>query len=236
MAKKKTPEPTEEAQAPRVEMVAVADLKMHPRNYKKHPEEQLDQIIASIQEHGLYRNIIVAKDNTILAGHGVYLAVKKMGLFGPTHLPAYRTPLEPDDPRALKILAGDNEIGKLAEQDDRELTAILRDVMTAGDLLGTGYDPQSLRALIMVSRPVEEIKNKREAEEWMGMPEYDDGALLYTMKMLFDSAESREEFCTKFGIEVHRKAGDGAWWTAWWPARKEIDRTTVIFETQGELL
>ncbi len=39
-----------------VEHAAVEGLKPHPRNYRTHPEDQLAHLVASIEEHGFYRN------------------------------------------------------------------------------------------------------------------------------------------------------------------------------------
>jgi hypothetical protein len=36
----------------------IETLKPHPKNYKKHPEDQLKHICRSIEENGIYRNII----------------------------------------------------------------------------------------------------------------------------------------------------------------------------------
>ena len=133
----------------RIEHVPVDMLKPHPRNYKTHPDEQIDHIMRSIEEHGFYRNVVIARDNTILAGHGIVEAVRKMGSV--ETVPVIRLDLDPDDPRALKVLTGDNELGKVAETDLRGLSEVLRDVFKADDLNGTGFDAQSLAALVMVS-------------------------------------------------------------------------------------
>ena len=68
------------------EMTPVSDLKPHPRNYKDHPDDQLEHIIESIKSTGFYRNIVIAQDGTILAGHGVVAAAKKMGLTIPSSI------------------------------------------------------------------------------------------------------------------------------------------------------
>jgi ParB-like chromosome segregation protein Spo0J len=76
----------------RAEFVPLASLKPHPRNYRIHPDDQLEHIIKSIQEHGFYRNVVAARDGTILAGHGVVQAALKMGLKGVPVVPARRGP------------------------------------------------------------------------------------------------------------------------------------------------
>ena len=51
-----------------VETVDINDLKEHPKNYKKHPDDQLKHIISSIEEHGFYRNIVIAVKSLATAG------------------------------------------------------------------------------------------------------------------------------------------------------------------------
>lgn len=128
------------------EQVQLSDLKPHPRNYRVHPEDQLEHIRESIRTNGFYRNIVIAADNTILAGHGVVEACESMDEIN--SVPAYRTDLAPDDPRALKILTGDNGISQLAADDDGMLAGLLTELQEDGALLGTGYDNAMLADLI----------------------------------------------------------------------------------------
>lgn len=166
------------------EQVALDDLVEHPRNYRTHPDDQVEHIVASIKAHGIYKNILIARDNTILAGHGTVKAARRAGL---SSVPCKRLDLDANDARALKILAGDNEIAGLAEVDDRVLTELLRSIYTADDehsLLGTGFDERMLASLAMATRPASEIADLDDAREWLGMPpatpapdafkEYDD--------------------------------------------------------------
>ncbi len=104
------------------ELVLLSSLKPHPRNYRQHPEDQLLHLMESIKQNGLYRNILVSKDLTILAGHGVSKACERLEM---KEVPVIRLDVDSESPQALKILAGDNEIGHLGEIDDRALTEIL---------------------------------------------------------------------------------------------------------------
>lgn len=54
-----------------METVPIKELRPHPRNYRSHPEDQLEELMASLDENNQYRNVVIAWDNTILAGHGV---------------------------------------------------------------------------------------------------------------------------------------------------------------------
>lgn len=101
------------------EMVSVEELRPHPRNYRKHPEDQIEHLVDSIKQNGFYRNVVIARDGTILAGHGVVEACIRLNT---SEIPVIRLNREPDDPQSLKVLTGDNEIGHLGEIDDRILS------------------------------------------------------------------------------------------------------------------
>lgn len=211
------------------EQVAIDDLRPHPRNYREHPDDQVEHIVQSIEEHGLYRNIVIARDGTILAGHGVVKAAAKMGM---ESIVVRRLDLDPDEPQALKLLAGDNEIAKLGMIDDRALTEILRELKEAdGDgLLGTGYDEQSLAALVMVTRSATEIADFDAAAEWVGMPEYDASKRQYTLMMLFVTEADRNEFIRVKDVTVSLTRSGSP--SAWWPSRDKDDLSSVKWQEE----
>lgn len=199
----------------------LADLKPHPRNYQHHPEDQLEQIIASIKQNGFYRNIVVAQDNTILAGHGVVQAATKMGR---KRVPVIRLPLDPDDPRALKVLTSDNEINNLAEIDDRMLTEMLKEIMQEDNLAGTGFNEQQLATLAMITRPASEIADIDEAAEWVGLPEYvPEDRPSYQVLVSFASLEARDEFAKLLDIPLSDRSKQ----SAWYPHKERRDLDSV---------
>lgn len=197
-------------------------LTPHPNNYRTHPDDQLEHIIHSIEEHGLYRNIVVAQDNTILAGHGVVQATLAMGL---STVPVIKLPIDPMSPPALRLLAGDNEIGKMAEVDDRVLTDLLRELKegageNGGGLLGTGYTEQMLSALVFVTRDANEVSSFDAAEEWVGLPDYEaEGRETHKLVMNFRSKKDRVDFVNTHKIEL-QSSGNATAWSAWWPEKK----------------
>ena len=214
----------------RAETVPLAKLKPHPRNYRQHPEEQLAHIVASIKLHGFYRNIVTARDLTILAGHGV---AKAAALAGQTEVPVVRLPLDADDPRALKLLAGDNEVGRLAETDDRVLTDMLRELAQSdGGLLGTGFDETMLAGLVMVTRTEQELSDLDAAAEWVGMPEFGREPVLKLIISFRDEA-ARGDVMKRLGISAvglkNRKV-----WGLFWPPHGKEDLKSVRFEQQGK--
>lgn len=217
------------------EVVPIASLKPHPRNYKRHPAEQVEHLCASLRQYGQFRNVVVARESTILAGHGVVQAMAKLGW---AEVTVVRLDLDPMSVKALKLVALDNELPKFAETDDRMLTELLREVSLGGveELLGTGYDRQSLTLLEMVTRPPGEVRDFDAAGEWgaAGMPEFDAGADLNRLVIQFRSEAERKAFVEKFGIEVLTKKSAGSHvsandktWSAWWPPRQREDRKAV---------
>jgi len=209
------------------ELVACEELKPHPRNYRRHPADQLAHIEASIKQHGFYRNVVVARDGTILAGHGVVEAARKLGL---AQIPVIRLPIPPDSPAALKVLTGDNEIARLVEADDRVFTELLKEIKDTDELLGTGYDAQMLAALLLVTRPASEIADKDEAAEWLGMPEYGGADDTPKLVVSFRSKQDRQKFIEQTEISMARKNESNLIWSGWWPAKEREDLIHVMVE------
>ncbi len=207
--------------------VPISELKPHPQNYQGHPDDQLEHIRASLAENGCYRNIVISSDGYILAGHGVVAALRSMG---EQEVRAVRMPFRHDDPKAIKLLIGDNEISHLVHRDDRLLTNLLRTIHTDGDgLKGTGYDEKMLAALAYVTRPASEIHNFNEAEHWVGLPEYQDSGDLpdsnpIKLVVSFRTEADKVEFANRLGIKLHPKAK-----YTWYPPRPNEDLSSVKF-------
>jgi hypothetical protein len=212
-----------------LESVQLVLLKPHPRNYRQHPPDKLAHIIASIEAHGVYRNVVVAIDYTILAGHGVVKALTQMGR---TEVTVFRLPIQPDSPQALKLLAGDNEIGHLAEVDDRMFTELLKEVkdLDPAGLLGTGFDDMMLTNLVFVTRTEQEIADHNQAAAWAdaGMPEYENGFIPFKIVISFRTEADREQFALQAALYFSRK--EAKLWACWWPPREREDLASLRFE------
>ncbi|MFA4974640.1 MAG: hypothetical protein WC683_18700 [bacterium] len=211
-------------------------LKPHPRNYKTHPADQIEHLRSSLRQYGFYRRVVVACDNTILCGHGLVEAAKGLGF---KQVPAIRYSFGPDDPRALKLLALDNEVGRFSLQDDRALSDLLRDISTdidIGGLSGTGYDEKMLAALVMVTRPASEIATLDRAAEWAGMPDFDpgDGTFILTIQCL--NEESRTEAIKLLGIgkEKISKQRGGRILSTWYPPREKDDLISLEWKEKED--
>ena len=207
------------------ELVNTKDLKPHPRNYQQHPDYQLRHIMKSIETHGFYRNVVVTADNTILAGHGVVEAATRLGI---DKIPVHKVDLDANDTRALQILTGDNEINNLAVVNDRMLTELLKEIMVQDQeigLTGTGFDEAQLASLVMITRPASEIKDKDEAAEWLGMPEWEGSSKRLTVIVSFESEKDRKEFADILGYTCTPTTN-----SIWFPHKPKDDTSSVEFQ------
>ncbi len=213
-------------EARRSRLVLIDGLKPHPKNYRTHPEDQIEHLMESLREFGFYRNVVIAKDSTILAGHGIVEAARRLGY---EKVPSERLNIDPDSPLALKLLAADNYLPHFSEDDDRLLTELLREVRESESLLGTGFDDQSLAALVMVTRDASEIADFDAAAEWVGMPAYDsDDPISVAVSIQFDTEADRAKFVDKMDLEVTMR--HGRTWSTWWPPRVRNDISSLRWD------
>ncbi len=211
-----------------VQQVEISSLKPHPKNYKSHPEDQIEHICASIKAHGFYRNIVISNDGFILAGHGVVEAAKRLGM---ASVPVRALDIAHNDPRAMQVIIGDNEIAKLSMCDDRALTEMLKELndFDGSALLGTGFDEKMIAGLLYITRPASEIADKDAAAHWVGMPEYVDGDNKPTLTISFESKELRKRFVEEKEIFVKQKSETQSW-SACWPPTERVDLSSLKFE------
>ena len=196
----------------KAQQISIDKIKPHPRNYKIHPPEQLEHLQQSIKENGIYRNILVANDFTILAGHGIVEAAKLLGL---TSVPILRLDLPPNSTKSIKILTADNEVTHLAETNMREMSELLKELLVEDDLLGTGYDKDKIENLLMVSRSKDEVK-KLEDEDWGNYMDFQ--AVKPNPKLIinFENEKDREDFAKFIGAELTDKTK-----YIWWPFKEK---------------
>lgn len=209
-----------------VVIVALESLRPHPRNYKTHPPDQIEHLMASLVANGFYRAVVVANDDTILAGHGICQAAERLGM---THVPIMRLPVDSDSPEALRVMTSDNELPKFAETDDRLLTELLRDVAdTDGGLTGTGFDEMMLANLVMVTRPTTEVPDLNHAAEWAGLPSMgQDAEPPCKIVINFTTQEDLRRFEAESRlpdlVRYTKVGANGKFKSGWWPDRGQFN-------------
>ena len=126
---------------PRVETVALGLLKPHPRNARTHTKKQISQIAGSIERFGWLVPIIIDDEDMIAAGHGRWLAAKKLSL---TDVPVIRAKFLTDADRRAFALA-ENRIADLSGWDDKLLAEELTVLFDGGyELEITGFSTADL--------------------------------------------------------------------------------------------
>lgn len=91
----------------------VSDLKPYEKNSKNHPEEQINLLIENIKQFGFTTPLLVDENNTIISGHGRYLAAKELEL---EEIPVILIDdLTESQKKTLRI--SDNRVGEFGEID-----------------------------------------------------------------------------------------------------------------------
>lgn len=142
----------------------VSELIPYVRNARTHSEAQVSQIAASIREFGFLSPILVAEDNTILAGHGRLAAALKLGL---KKVPCVRENHLTETQKRAYIIA-DNKLSLNAGWDNELLAVELSELEGADfnlDLLG--FDEAELSSIFDADKDVsdDDFDVEKELEE-----------------------------------------------------------------------
>lgn len=142
----------------------VSELIPYVRNARTHSEAQVVQIAASIREFGFLSPILVAEDNTILAGHGRLAAALKLGL---KKVPCVKENHLTETQKRAYIIA-DNKLSLNAGWDSELLAVELSELEGADfnlDLLG--FDEAELSSIFDADKDVsdDDFDVEKELEE-----------------------------------------------------------------------
>jgi DNA modification methylase len=129
----------------RIEIWPIDRLIRYAGNPLIHPDEQLAQIAASIDENGMVNPILVDKHGNVIAGDGRILGAQRIGM---TELPVIVLDhLTEAQARALRI--ADNKIAANARWDEEKLNAELAALLEEKiDLTGLGFSELELKRLL----------------------------------------------------------------------------------------
>ena len=128
-----------------IEQRLLSDLIPYINNSRKHSDDQVAQIAASIKEFGWTNPILVDGDNGIIAGHGRIMAAKKLGM---TEVPVIELAHLSKEQRKALIIA-DNKLALNSDWDTNLLAIELKDLQDLGfDLNLTGFAENELSNII----------------------------------------------------------------------------------------
>lgn len=122
--------------------VKIDRLKDHPKNPNIHRETQIDEIMRSVKMFGQFRPVLVDEDYTILAGHGLTTAMRKMG----EKTIDVRVMKGLDEEQKMKLLLVDNQIATLGSIDYSVVESIFQEL---SDYDIPGFDQSVLEELLV---------------------------------------------------------------------------------------
>lgn len=154
----------------------INDLIPYIRNARTHSESQIAQIAASIKEFGFLSPILIAEDNTILAGHGRLAAARKLGL---TKVPCVKESHLTETQRRAYIIA-DNKLSLNAGWDEDILAIELSELQGADfDLDLLGFDESELASIFEDDKEVED--DDFDVEEELNKPCFSKAGDIWTL-------------------------------------------------------
>jgi len=133
-----------------IEDIPCADLHNDPANVRKHGDQNLAAIKASLVRFGQQKPIVVNQDGVVVAGNGTLMAARALNW---TTIKAIRTNLVGSEATAFAI--ADNRTAELAEWDESALHQQLAAIAIDDEelLAATGFDEKQLAKLADANSP-----------------------------------------------------------------------------------
>ena len=154
----------------------INDLIPYIRNARTPSESQIAQIAASIKEFGFLSPILIAEDNTILAGHGRLAAARKLGL---KQVPCVKESHLTETQRRAYIIA-DNKLSLNAGWDEDMLAIELSELQGSDfDLDLLGFDESELVSIFEDDKEVED--DDFDVEEELNKPCFSKAGDIWTL-------------------------------------------------------
>ena len=123
----------------------VEDLIPYVNNSRKHSDEQVAQISASIKEFGWTNPILIDGTNSIIAGHGRLMAARKLKM---DEVPTIELGHFTDTQRKALVIA-DNKLALNADWDTTLLTIELDELLKDGFALDIlGFNEQEIKTIM----------------------------------------------------------------------------------------
>jgi ParB-like chromosome segregation protein Spo0J len=119
---------------PTLEAVPISRLIANPRNPRRHSEDQINRLMASLRADGQHKPVLIRRLNMqIIAGHGIVQAATRLGW---TEISAVIWDV--DQATADRVMLSDNRLGDLSTDDAEMVAELLREVAPA-DRFATGF-------------------------------------------------------------------------------------------------
>lgn len=139
-----------------VQKIKLHDLKPLEVNVRKHGENQIKELMRSLQQFGQTRAIVVDEDNNILIGNGLHAAMVRAGhedcfIYRKTGL---------SDTEKKKLILADNKTYSLGADDYENIEAYIEEITSTGDFEIAGFDEEVLRNLMRDADEIlEDVQN-----------------------------------------------------------------------------
>ncbi len=144
----------------------LADLRPHPRNVRRHNQNQVQELAKAVETFGQIRPIVCDETGTILCGHGLFEAMKLNGADKADCI--VMTGLT--EKQKTKLMLADNKIYDLGTSDYGVIDEMLREFGQEGDFSIPGYDPNVLEDLYGI-RSVEQSAQESQSMRPVAPPE-----------------------------------------------------------------
>lgn len=131
-----------------IQKMKLSELRFPEKNVRIHTERQLEEFVRSIQMFGQIRPVVVDETNTILAGNGLVLALKKAGI---EQVDVYKIDGLTENQKK-KLMIADNKIFSLGIENLDTLNSFLEDLRTDLDI--PGFDEEILKSMVAEAEDV----------------------------------------------------------------------------------
>ncbi|MGF6986532.1 ParB-like chromosome segregation protein Spo0J [Paraburkholderia atlantica] len=148
-----------------VERRPIDTLVPYARNARLHSDAQIAQIVASMREWGWTQPVLVAEDDTIIAGHGRVMAGMRLGVEEVPVMVARGW----SESKIRAYVIADNRLAENATWDREMLGAELADLRDAFDLSLTGFTAGEVDALLVTDLPSLGIEYDESAADSVNM-------------------------------------------------------------------
>lgn len=124
------------------QLIPIHELTADPSNVRKHPEESIAAIKASLLRFGQQKPIVIDANKVVIAGNGTLAAAKILGW---KELSCVVSTLDRTELQAFSI--ADNRTAELSSWDDEALLKILSAMEAEEKLVGVGFLDDDLKEL-----------------------------------------------------------------------------------------